>query len=151
MSQSELLTVHPDPELEASSWDDDLESIEDFAKDRYGLSENPYVDAPSVHGEFQRSYREGDGSAHNAIAVDHRTGKDTETVINVLLNRTSAEYVTKIQSSDHEWDAQGWVNERDGRDLETHTYFGQPDEEGRDVKREIQCDFDIEPHIPFFY
>jgi len=109
MSHFELLTVHPDPELEASSWDEDLESIEDFAKDRYGLSDNPYDDAPSVHGRFQRSYREGDEEAKNAVAVDHRTDKDTETVINVLLNRTPAEYVTKIQSSDHEWDAQGEV------------------------------------------
>jgi|GEM_PF-2476973 len=96
MSHFELLTVHPDPELEASSWDEDLESIEDFAKDRYGLSDNPYDDAPSVHGRFQRSYREGDEEAKNAVAVDHRTDKDTETVINVLLNRTPAEYVTKI-------------------------------------------------------
>ncbi|MFB6241670.1 MAG: hypothetical protein ABEJ36_02595 [Candidatus Nanosalina sp.] len=151
MSQRRLLTAHPEPEKDVEIWDSDLESIEDFATDRYGISENPYSEPPSVHPRYEADYISQDGAALNTVTLEGRDRNvDKERVINTLLNRTPAEYVSLIHSSDHEWDANGWVYFRDGRDLKNENYFGEPDEEGRDVRRQIEREFDIEPHIPFF-
>lgn len=150
MSQTQLFTVHPDPEKGDEAWDSDLEDIQDFAQDRYGISENPYRDIPSVHPGEGTAYRTEDGEANNSITFGRSSDKDKERIVDTMLNRTPAEYVSLVHSSDHCWDANGWVYFREDGSTTNEAYFGEEDRQGKDVKREILEDFGVETTVPFF-
>lgn len=150
MSQTKLFTVHPDPETEDEVWDRDLEDIQEFAEDRYGISENPYADTPSVHPREETAYRTQEGVARNSITFGRSSDVEKDRIVDTMLNRTPAEYVSFVHSSDHCWDANGTVYFREDGSTTNETYFGEEDREGRDVKRQIKDDFGVETTIPFF-
>ncbi len=150
MSTRYLLTFHPCEE----NYDQNLKAIEDLIVDRFGLEDDPYADIPSVHPDYSRDFRDNDGDAHNAVAVDPRVKMrnypDIKSLAQITLNRVPAKYATKVFASDHEWDATAWLYTATGNGVEVEMFGGEPGAEGRDLERKLENQFGIEPHIPLF-
>lgn len=60
------------------------------------------------------------------------------------------EYVSLVHSSDHNWDANAWVYFEDDGELRSDAFFGDEDEEGRDVKWDVKDEFGVSAKVPFF-
>lgn len=146
MSQRQLFTAHPDPETE--TLDQDLQEIEDHVTSRYGISDQPYNEVPSVHPDYTENT--GQGEVHNTVTYSDRTSEGKRDIAEDILSMSPAEYVSLVHSSDHMWDANGWVYFQEDGELRNDAFFGEEDEEGRDVKRDIRDEFGISTNVPFF-
>ncbi len=146
MSQRQLFTAHPDPETD--NREQDLNEIDEALVSRYGISDQPYNEVPSVHPDYTENT--GQGEAHNTVTYSDRSNAGKRDTAEDILSMTPAEYVSLVHSSDHMWDANGWVYFEEDGELRSEAFFGEEDEEGRDVKWDIKDEFGVSTNVPFF-
>jgi hypothetical protein len=147
MSQRQLFTAHPDPETDTRT--EDLGEIDEFVTSEYGISDSPYRDAPSVHTKFTES--SGEQDFNNTVTYNERAVDDSKgDIAQDILQTSPAEYVSLVHSSDHCWDANGWVYFQEDGEVKNEAYFGEEDRQGKDVERDIRNEFGISTNVPFF-